>query len=204
MRLKNKMYEFLNKFYRRIYLLLWGALFKREFNCFGKKSSIYKPRSIQGLKYIDIGSFTSLMPDAWLLALKIDENIPKLIISDRCYIGHSAHIVAVKKVVIEDSVLIADKVYISDNLHSFDAIDIPIIEQKVKFHREVLIKEGAWIGENVCIIGATVGRNSVVAANSVVTKDVPDFCVVAGIPAKVIKCFCHESQSWKKVSHESK
>ncbi|MCS6113304.1 acyltransferase [Shewanella baltica] len=197
------MYEFLNKVYRRIYQILWGFFFGREFHSFGKKSSIYKPRSIQGLKYIDIGSFTTLMPDAWLLALKIDENIPKLIISDRCYIGHSAHIVAVKKVVIEDAVLIADKVYISDNLHSFDAIDIPIIEQKVKFHREVLIKKGAWIGENACIIGANVGLNSVVAANSVVTKDVPNFCVVAGAPAKIIKRYCYESQSWKKVSYES-
>lgn len=198
------MYELLNKIYRRVYLLFWGVFFKREFNYFGERSSLFKPRSIQGLKYIDIGSFTTLMPDAWLLALKIDESTPKLIISDYCYIGHSAHIVAVKKVVIEDSVLIADKVYISDNLHCFDVIDIPIIEQKVKFHREVLIKKGAWVGENVCIIGAVVGCNSVVAANSVVTKDVPDFCVVAGAPAKIIKRYCHESQSWKKVSYESK
>ncbi|WP_350669671.1 DapH/DapD/GlmU-related protein, partial [Pseudoalteromonas sp. 43-MNA-CIBAN-0464] len=77
------------------------------------------------------------------------------------------------------------------------------IHQPVKFHRDVLIKSGAWIGENVCIIGASVGKNSVVAANSVVTKDVPDYCVVAGAPARIIKRYCHESQSWKKVNHES-
>ncbi|WP_345859447.1 acyltransferase [Shewanella algae] len=198
------MYEFIFKVKRRIYLLFWNVLFKRDFKSFGKKTTIYKPRNIQGAKYIEVGHKTCLMPDAWLLALKIDDNIPKLVISNECYIGHYAHIVSVRDVVIEDSVLIADKVYISDNLHGYELISQPIIRQKVKFHRPVLIKTGAWIGENVCIIGATVGKNSTVAANSVVTKDVPDYCVVAGAPARIIKRYCHESQSWKKVSHESK
>ncbi|RQM78988.1 acyltransferase, partial [Aeromonas dhakensis] len=63
----------------------------------------------------------------------------------------------------------------------------------------VTINEGAWLGENVCVIGASVGKNSVVAANSVVTKDVPDYTVVAGAPAKVIKKFNFDSQSWESV-----
>lgn len=196
------MYEIYCKVIRRMYLVFWNFFFTRDFAFFGKRSSIYKPRNIQGAKYIKLGDHTTVMKDAWFLALKISEVNPQLIISDNCYLGHYIHIVAVNKIVIEDKVLIADKVYISDNLHSFDDIGTPIIEQKIKFHREVLIKKGAWIGENVCIIGAVVGYNSVVAANSVVTKDVPDYCVVAGIPAKIIKRYCHESQSWKKVSHE--
>jgi acetyltransferase-like isoleucine patch superfamily enzyme len=197
------MYEVFYKVNRRIYLLLWNILFQRDFKSFGKKTTIYKPRNIQGAKYIDLGCRTSFMPDAWLLALKIDDNDPQLVISNDCYIGHYVHIVSVRKVIIEDAVLVADKVYISDNLHDFESISLPIIHQPVKYHRDVLIKSGAWIGENVCIIGASVGKNSVVAANSVVTKDVPDYCVVAGAPARIIKRYCHESQSWKKVNHES-
>lgn len=197
------MYEFIYKVQRRIYILIWNLLFSTGFKSFGKKSSIFRPRNIEGAKYIEIGSLAMLMEGAWLLALKIDSNIPKLKIGDGCYIGHYAHIVAVRSVEIENDVLIADKVYISDNLHGFDSVSVPIRYQPVKHNRKVLIKSGSWIGENVCIIGATVGRNSVVAANSVVTKDVPDFCVVAGAPAKIIKRYCQKNETWEKVSNES-
>ncbi|EOK5756663.1 acyltransferase [Vibrio vulnificus] len=142
------------------------------------------------------------MPDAWLLALKVESDEPKLAIGNKCYIGYYSHIVSVKRVIIEDSVIIADKVYISDNIHSFDSISSPIISQPVKHHRDVIIRSGSWIGENVCIIGSVIGKNSVVAANSVVTKDVPDYCVVAGIPAKIIKRYCLETREWKKVEHD--
>jgi acetyltransferase-like isoleucine patch superfamily enzyme len=78
-------------------------------------------------------------------------------------------------------------VFISDNDHSYSDLDLPIIQQPIKFKKNVSIGSGSWIGENVCIIGASIGRNCVIGANSVVTKDVPDFSVVAGNPAKVIK-----------------
>ena len=198
------MYEFIYKVKRRLYLLVWNLLFRRDFKAFGKNSSIYKPRNIQGAKYIEIGSRVMFMQDAWLLALQIDDNTPSLKISDGCYIGHYVHIVAVRSVEIESEVLIADKVYIADNLHGFGSVNVPIISQPVHHHRDVLIKKGAWIGENVCLMGVTVGQNSVVAANSVVTKDVPDYCVVAGAPAKIIKRYCEQSQVWKRVTYDTK
>ena len=130
------------------------------------------------------------------MGLKINEEDPILKIGQNCSIGMFSHIVSVKNVQINNDVLIANNVYISDNIHSYERIDIPIISQEIQFKGEVFIKEGAWIGENVCIIGASVGRNSIVGANSVVTRDVPDFCVAVGSPAKVIKKFDFESRRW--------
>lgn len=195
-----QLYDFLYSARRKLHLFVWKMVFSNSFKHFGAGSSIYRPRNIQGGKYISIGNNSHLFPGAWLLALKNNDVSPEITISDNCYIGHYVHIVSVNQIVIEDSVLIADKVYISDNLHSFDNINIPIKDQAVVFKKTVRIKSGAWIGENACVIGATVGKNSVVAANSVVTKDVPDYSVVAGAPARIIKRYCHDLKTWVRVA----
>jgi acetyltransferase-like isoleucine patch superfamily enzyme len=72
------------------------------------------------------------------------------------------------------------------------------MDQPVTFTRKVEIGSGSWIGENACIIGAKVGENSVIGANSVVTKDIPDYCVAVGIPARVIRKYNREKKVWEK------
>lgn len=67
-------------------------------------------------------------------------------------------------------------------------------------HDEIRIGAGAWVGTHVAIIGAVhIGRNCVIGANSVVTQDVPDYCVAAGIPARVIKRYNQQTNCWEKV-----
>ena len=106
---------------------------------------------------------------AWLLSQQIDEYDPKIEIVITLYIGRNAHIVSVRDVKIGSSVLIADKVYISDNLHDYQDIEVPIKSQAVVFKKSVCIGDHSWLGENVCVIGASVGKHSIVGANSVVT-----------------------------------
>ena len=96
----------------------------------------------------------------------------------------------------------ADKVYLSDNLHSYLNIDLPVIDQQIQQTNPVLIGDGAWIGENVCVIGASVGRNSVIGANSVVTKDIPDYCIAVGSPAIIIKRYNADTKQWCKTDKE--
>ena len=184
---------------RKIAILFSSFTFRISFKKFGIKSGIFKPDILQGMKYIEVGDRVVIQPGLWALALKIDNHNPILNIGDDVYIGRFFNIVSVRRVVIEKDVLIADKVYISDNLHEYKDIQIPVSQQPVIFKDYVVIKEGAWIGENVSIIGACIGRNSVVAANSVVTKDIPDYCVCAGVPAKVIKKYCFERNEWISV-----
>lgn len=84
-------------------------------------------------------------------------------------------------ITIDDDVMIAANVSLLSNNH--DPYD-----RRVLLCKPVHIKKGAWVGANSTILpGVTVGEYAVVAAGSVVTKDVPDYTVVGGNPAKVIK-----------------
>jgi len=64
---------------------------------------------------------------------------------------------------------------------------VPIIQQPVKYKGEVVIGKNSWIGENVSIIGAKIGKHCVIGANSFVNSDIPDYSIAVGTPAKVIK-----------------
>ena len=64
----------------------------------------------------------------------------------------------------------------------------------------VCIDEGSWIGEKVCILpGVTIGKKCIIGAGSVVTKDVPDYCIACGNPAKVIKKYDFDEHRWIRV-----
>lgn len=180
-------YSLYKRLYRKIYSIIWNIAFSGAFKAFGKRTHIYLPDTITGERFIEIGEDVNIATGAWLSAIPIDEEIPKLVIGSGSQIGRFCHIIAVRELVIGESVLIADKVYISDNIHSFSNSKLPILAQPIEFRKRVVIGDGVWIGENVCIIGASIGKGSVVAAGAVVLSDVPERCLVAGIPAKVIK-----------------
>lgn len=171
-----------------------------SFHHFGKKSLILCPLQIDGKKNISVGNHVVVGEQSWLAAMPLTNNDkPQLIISNNCSIGHFNHIYATSEIVFEDSVLTADKVYISDNLHSYADISKPIIEQPIKQLKKIRIGEGSWIGENVCIIGASIGKHCTIGANSVVTHDIPDYSVAVGAPARVIKRYNKKTQMWEKV-----
>ncbi len=165
----------------------------------GSNAYIIKPLRLNGRQYMSIGRNVRVQAFSWLIALKIDEYDPELIIGEGCAIGDFNHIAAVRRVVFGKNVLTANGVYISDNLHGFDDIQMPIMHQPVRFKAEVSIGDGSWVGENACIIGAAIGKNCVIGANAVVTSDIPDFSVAAGAPARVIKRFNLNKNSWEPV-----
>jgi acetyltransferase-like isoleucine patch superfamily enzyme len=154
---------------------------------------------IEGAENISIGKNVLIQQNTRLAALPLtNAEICQLIIDDGVYIGYFNHIFATKSIVIEKNVLIADRVYISDNIHDYTNPSVPIKDQKIIQKKEVVIGSGCWIGENVSIIGSSVGKNSVVGANSVVLKDIPDYSVVAGVPAKIIKCYNFKTSKWER------
>ncbi|WGT40582.1 acyltransferase [Lysinibacillus sp. 1 U-2021] len=113
----------------------------------------------------------------------------KISLGKNVYIRPGSYIVAGNnRITIEDKVLIASGVQMHTENHEFNDISIPIFDQGYQVGGDIIIKSGAWLGANVIILpGVTVGKNAVVAAGSVVTQNVPDFSVVAGIPAKIKK-----------------
>ncbi len=113
---------------------------------------------------------------------------PKLIIGDGTAIQFYFHCGAAQQVKIGRNVLMGGRVYITDHDHSYDEPEMSARESPRLKVAPVEICDGAFLGEGCVILkGVRVGRRAVVAANAVVTRDVPDFAVVAGIPAKVVK-----------------
>ena len=104
-------------------------------------------------------------------------------------IGERCRISIANSLEIGEKVLLSPNVYITDCDHEYRDVDVPVIDQGiVQRGQKVSIGEGSYIGINAEIVGnVRIGRHCVVGANSVVTKDVPDYCVAVGSPAKVIK-----------------
>ena len=101
---------------------------------------------------------------------------------------------------IDKNVLVANYVYIADNAHGYEDVSLPVKQQAVVQKNHVHIGENSWIGEHVCIIGANVGKHCVIGANSVVTHDIPDYCVAVGSPARVIKKYDFNTRQWVKAN----
>lgn len=177
-----------------------GLVLKPFFKKCGKSVYINRLLKVDGFKNIIIGDNVRINYKTWLAASNSLNEDCLLEIGNGSAIGNFNHIFATKHVKIGEFVLTADKVYISDNLHRYENPDIPIILQGVKQLNSVEVGDGTWIGENACIIGAKIGKNCVIAANAVVTKDIPDYCVAAGVPAKIIKKFNLSSNKWEKTN----
>ncbi|MEI8037508.1 MAG: acyltransferase [Verrucomicrobiota bacterium] len=167
-----------------------SLLFANTFYRFGSRSVICLPVRLYGEAAIEIGSQVYLGTNCWLEVMNLDSSTskPVLSIGDQTSISGSCTITAISRVNIGRSVLIAQSVYISDHSHACASSVVPIKDQGVTKIAPVTICDGAWIGYGAVILpGVTIGRNSVVGANSVVRESVPDLCVAVGSPARIIR-----------------
>jgi acetyltransferase-like isoleucine patch superfamily enzyme len=188
--------HYIYRIYRKCSQLLFWHTHKLFFRALGRGSYLIRPFRIDGVKGISIGEKTIVQRGLWLYCCGIENREATLSIGNGCVFGYDNHITSVGEVVIGNHVLTANNVYISDNVHGYEDINTPIIYQSVQFTRAVEIGDGCWIGENACIIGARVGKNSVIGANSVVLTDIPDYSVAVGIPAMVIKRYDINLNKW--------
>ncbi len=178
--------------FQRAGLVTAGTPAGRAFRRFGRGSLMAFPTgSVFGEAGIEIGEDTLIgqqvsisagaLPGQDLLQLTV------LSIGDRCVIGRGSHIIAHQSVAIGDDVWTGPYVYITDQNHGYEDPDTPIGRQ-FPVNRPVSIGAGTWLGAGAIILpGASIGRNVVVAAGSVVRGHVPDRCVVAGVPARVVR-----------------
>ncbi len=111
--------------------------------------------------------------------------------------------VVIGPVRIGNNVIMAQHVVLSGLNHGYEAIDTPIRQQPVTT-KTIVVEDDCWIGANVTITaGVTIGRHSVVAGGSVVTRDVPPFSVVGGNPARLLKQYNADSRQWESATRES-
>lgn len=160
---------------------------------------------IRGIENMMFGNNVIVDKDCWINIVERragDEILIK--IGDNSHIGRRTTISAANKIEIGKNVIFGPNVLISDHNHEYKNIDIPISNQGIDSSKNVLIiGDDSWIGTNSVIIGnVKIGKHSVVAANSVVLKDIPDYCMAAGNPAKVIKIFDSVKNEWIRVNKE--
>jgi len=169
---------------------------------------IRRPYYIRGKKFIKFGkNFTTGV------GMRLDafaDNKTKCLIEfgDNVQLNDYVHIAAVNSVKVGNNVLIASKVFITDHNHgNYGTITslqshpkIPPADRPL-FHNAVIIEDNVWIGEFVCIMpGVIVQEGSVIGAMSVVTKNIPPYSIAVGSPARVIKKFDFETNSWQVVN----
>ena len=113
-------------------------------------------------------------------------------IGDKCVFGSNDVVNGYLDIEFGSATLVADGVYVTDFDHRFDDLSVPIKDQGI-VKSPVRIGPDVWIGTKVTIVrGVQVGRGSVLAANTVVTRDVPDYSVVAGVPGRILRSRLNE------------
>lgn len=111
---------------------------------------------------------------------------PELEIGNRSGVGSNTDLSG--HIVIGEDVMMGPNVIMRTYSHAHDRIDIPMNQQGFEPEKIMYIGNDVWIGANVTILpGANVGNHCIIAAGAVVTKDVPDYAIVGGVPAKIIR-----------------
>ena len=172
------------------------------FGAIGRGVSIHFTCELRNTGLMEIGDFVTIHKDTWLHAhpAASDANAPVLTIGDHCFIARRCHIAAANHIEIGAHVLFAAGVLVQDHGHSFRDIHVPIREQKPASGGRISIGEGCWIGHGAAIIcdsgELALGRNCVIGANAVVTKSAPDYSVLSGNPARIVKQFDPAKGDW--------
>ena len=126
----------------------------------------------------------------------INNGVGDVLIGHRTRIGMSN--VLIGPVTIGNDVILAQNVVMSGLNHGYEDINIPPHKQPVT-RKIIILEDEVWVGANsVILAGVTIGKHAVVAAGSVVTKNVPPYSVVAGNPARVIKQYNPKTNVWER------
>jgi acetyltransferase-like isoleucine patch superfamily enzyme len=175
---------------------LWvRILLNRFFHHKGKGTVIRRRTRIDVFpwNHFDIGNDTTIEDFA-----VINNGVGDVIIGNSVRVGIGTTLIG--PVNLGNKVMIAQNVAISGLNHTFTDVTVSIKEQPVSV-KKITIADETWIGANATIVaGVTIGKHSVIAAGSVVTKSVPDYSVVAGNPARIIKQYKPSTGTWDKIN----
>ena len=178
--------------------------YAKEFFYFGRGAALMAPQGvIYNERYLSLGDDTLIGPNVCLTAGINGKQAmlatPTVSIGRRCIIGRGSHIIGHWSIELGDEIQTGPYVYITDQNHSYEAVDQPVGWQRPT-EAAVRIGSGSWLGANVVILpGTTLGRNTTVAAGAIVRGTFPDFVVLAGVPAKVVRHYDPE-EGWRSGS----
>ena len=173
------------------------------FGHYGRNVYIFSAVHIARPKFISIGDNVTIGrgTDLYVHPPRSGSKDYVIKIGNNVHIGGYNMIGARRSIVLEDNVLIGPHVMMGDHSHRYENVDVPIKMQEVTEGGPIRIEQDSWIGANVFILpNVTIGRHSVIGANSVVNRNIPSYSVAVGAPAKVVRQFDFNKREWIKVS----
>jgi len=177
-------------------------LYRPGFREMGKDSVILLPRWLYNKKNVTVGANCVIGRFAVINAVeKYAETRyqPNIVIGDDVYIGGHAQLHCMESLTLERGCVLSEHVYISDIAHGFDPEKGLIMQQELECKGPVHIGEHTFIGFGVSVMpGVTLGKRCIVGTRSVVTRSFPDYSMIAGSPAKLVKRYCLETKTWIK------
>jgi acetyltransferase-like isoleucine patch superfamily enzyme len=189
-----------------INLLFYKHVYRYLFYSIGKGSFVSPFIYPLGLDCVTLGSYSSINRNTRLMAIKSwDGQLfqPSIYIGNNVSVGLGCTLSCVNSIYISDDATLGDNVYVADSHHGFSDVRIGIRDQSL-LPGEIYIGKGAWLGYGVFVAGnVVIGEHAVVGANSVVTKSVDPYTVVAGAPAKPISRYNPQTKQWEKVQTEA-
>jgi acetyltransferase-like isoleucine patch superfamily enzyme len=177
----------------------------RRFGALGAGSVLAFPQgALYNERYVRIGRGTMIGPYASVTAGMAPgqemASDPVVRIGDRCVIGRGSHVIGHWSIELGDDIQTGPYVYITDQNHSYLDPEEPIGRQW-PVEAGVRIGSGSWLGANVVVLpGSHIGEHVVVAAGAVVRGELPDRCVAAGVPARVVRRWTSE-EGWVDTGH---
>ena len=182
---------------------IYRPILRRRLAGLGRGASISPYATLEGLAAISIGAHSNIGRRSLLTVIPgpADTVQSHLQIGENTYIGRSCVLSACGKLRIGNSVTFGDNVYCSAGQHGYGDPGTRVLEQPMVAGK-VEIGDGAWIGFGAFISSTStlsIGAGAIVAANSVVTKDVEALTMVGGVPARVLKRFDSISKQWTAV-----
>lgn len=187
-------FPWINEKCKAIKAHLYTGYYAHQFKKFGRLSIIRSFSHTRGLKYVQVGERVSIGSHVELTAwdnYKGQKFKPEIIIGDGTSIRDYSQITAINSIRIGSGVLTGPNILITDNAHGAslaELLDIAPNLRPLSSKGPVVIEDNVWIGTKASIMsGVRIGKGAIIAANSVVTHDIPPYCVAAGVPAKVIK-----------------
>ncbi len=196
--------QLINRLSNLYHRLITAVFYRPLFRAIGSGTTVRKPILISNPQFISIGNGVFIRDGVRLEVVGPRDGItPVLSIGDNTNIEQNVHIVCGSRIQIGSNVTITGNCSIVDVTHPYQDVEDPVkIGERISTAPSyVEIGDGSFIGMGSVILpNVCIGSKVVVGANSVVTQDIPDCCVAAGAPARIIKKYDKQKKTWERVS----